>query len=132
MHPALFALIERYCETLAGQMQELDRLLSDFSGNAANGPVDVTEALDLSHRIAGIGGSMGYPDVSETAAALECALSAIEKAGGATGPGAVPEVAALLGKLQRAAGGATPEASALHSANLDWLDAPARTGEERV
>jgi len=132
MQPALRALIEQYCLTLDGQMRELEGLLSDFPGIAARGPVDISSALDLVHRIAGIAGSMGYPAVSDAAAAMERTLRIIDKADGNADAETAGNVMTLFSSLQLAAGMATPEASALHGADLGWLDAPARAAKERA
>ena len=132
MQPALRALIERYCLTLDGQMHELEGFFSDFSGTAGAGPVDVSDALDLVHRITGIAGSMGYPAVSDAAAALERTLRIVDKADGIADAETTGNVMTLFSSLRLAAGMATPEASALNKADLGWLDAPARAAKERA
>ena len=113
-------------------MRELEDFFSDFSGAAGAGPVDVSDVLDLVHRIAGIAGSMGYPAVSDAAAALERTLRIIDKADGIADAESAGNVMTLFSSLKLAAGMATPEGSALHGADLGWLDAPARAVKERA
>ena len=122
MQPALRALIDKYCLTLEGQMRDLQDLLSGFSQSAIDGPVDVSAITELVHRIAGIGGSMGYPAVSDAAAALERVLRIIEKADGVADAETVGNVMTLFASLQFAAGMVTPETSTLHGKDLGWLD----------
>lgn len=126
MQPALRALIDKYCLTLEGQMRDLQELLSGFSRSASDGPVDVSDITELVHRIAGIGGSMGYPAVSDAAAALERMLRIVEKADGMADAETVCNVMTLFASLQLAAGMVTPETSTLHGRDLSWLDGSGR------
>lgn len=125
MQPALRALIDKYCLTLEGQMHDLQDLLSGFGQTATDGPADVSAVTELVHRIAGIAGSMGYPAVSDAAAALERMLRIIEKAEGKADAETVGNVMTLFASLQLAAGTVTPETSTLNGRDLGWLDSSA-------
>jgi len=132
MQPALQALIEKYCLTLEGQMRELQDLLSGFDQSEIDQPFDVAPATELVHRIAGIAGSMGYPAVSDAAAALERMLRIVEKTDGVADAETVGNVTTLYSALQLAAGMVKPETSTLFSADLDWLDGAAPATRERA
>lgn len=68
------AVVARHCETLLRDLEEVAESIARLYKERSDASVDA--AIRISHRIKGSSGSIGFPAVSQAAAALEEALRA--------------------------------------------------------
>ena len=112
MQEALRDLIVRYCENLAEQVSEVSQLLHALDAGSG-GDEHIARALDLTHQMTGLSGSMGYPAVSTAAAILEKQLRLFEDTASLPNRSERAELLAQFGQLQSLAADVTPERSGL-------------------
>ena len=78
MMEELRALIIRHCETLKREMADvegcMDRLVNDDEAHASA----LHQGIEMTHKIKGSSGSIGFANISSTAAALEKCLYAVQ------------------------------------------------------
>lgn len=117
MQDELRKLVEGCCETLAHQLRDIDRHLRRIEDGEGMHDTLVL-ALDLTHQIAGLSGTMGFRDVAIAARELERFMRDFETA--ATLPeGDDLALLRLRFETLRSHGeDATPEASALYHTDL--------------
>jgi HPt (histidine-containing phosphotransfer) domain-containing protein len=106
-------LIERHCHTIAGEVEAVcDSLAMLWASGEAEA---IRSSIEHAHKIVGSSGSIGFPEVSAAAAALERALKALPQDDMTAGRRA--PIMALFEQLKTSASSMAPEKSTL--AKLD-------------
>jgi HPt (histidine-containing phosphotransfer) domain-containing protein len=102
-------LIERHCQTIAGEVAAVsDSLAVLWASGSAEA---IRSSIEHAHKIVGSSGSIGFPEVSAAAAALEKALKALPQDD--MTPGRRAPITALLEQLKVSAAAMAPEKSTL-------------------
>ena len=122
MQDALRTLIENYCAILAQQVNEIAGHLRDMEAGAAPA-APFADALDLVHQISGLGGTMGYRELSDAALALEGIMRKFEHSSETLLPEDLDSINAMFATVADLAGAAKPESSTLFNVDLDALTA---------
>jgi hypothetical protein len=115
--PTLQALIERHCATLRVNTDLIGQYISDMATSGPAGEEARSQALDLTHQVAGAGGSIGFRPVSVAAKALEHAL----KDAGSLSEARRDEVLRRFAALREIVAAIRPEASSLHGLSFGSL-----------
>lgn len=118
MQDELRKLITRHCETLVTELTEVGLCLKKL--NDAGGFEDeiLAEGLETTHKIKGSSGTIGFPDISAAAKALEARLKEARAAAAPLSKQDWAEIAPLYKELHRLVHTATPEASTLYNVQL--------------
>ena len=103
------ALLLTHCETLKSQITEVERLSARLAGDSADQDT-LNTLIQIAHRIAGTGGTMGFDAISHKAFALETFAKQLLRKRQSDG---VSIVRALAHSLARAGASLTPEQSRL-------------------
>jgi hypothetical protein len=117
----LLALLERYCTNLADQVGRVGQFLSQSCCADAQSLAAITEAQIITHQIWGTGGSMGFPDVTSAASALDENLKRLIKQPYGISTSQLQVSIELFARLQKISSETTPEKSTLYHADLSQL-----------
>lgn len=110
-------LIERHCETLQSSVAAAGTCLAEYWQDPAAAAEAAQRVADITHSIAGAGGTIGFHEVTRRARALEDAFRPLAQ--GEPPSGAVRDrIAALFGDLERVVAGIRPEDSTLYHLDL--------------
>lgn len=110
MQDEIRALLKRHCTTLNHEFDELCAALPPVPSPRA----DLSQAIAVTHKIKGSSGSIGFADISASAAQLEQALKQAALTGRELGAVAMKNLAELEALVR----GATPEMSRLYNADF--------------
>ncbi|MGI9419316.1 MAG: Hpt domain-containing protein [Geminicoccaceae bacterium] len=113
------ALVQGHCDRLPDHVDEIGGKLSRLVNAETDHAAHLGDLIELTHKLNGSSGSIGFRDVGAAAAALEEHLT--ELAQSQTKPEA-PDLARILvlfNALERLASQATPEDSTLYHADLE-------------
>jgi HPt (histidine-containing phosphotransfer) domain-containing protein len=109
-------LLQRYCVRLSGQLEILDEVLSTgSSGGAALSAI--AEAREMAHEMKGTAGSLGFPDISGAASALDDNLKLLVNQE-CISPAQLQVSKTLFVQLRKIARQAIPQMSKLYDADL--------------
>lgn len=109
------ALLKRYCTKLFGQLEILDQLLSQSCGTQSSAPL--AEAEDITHEMRGTSGSLGFPDISTAASALDKHLKLLATQD-RVAQSELQISKTLFERLRKIASQATPQKSTLYDADF--------------
>jgi HPt (histidine-containing phosphotransfer) domain-containing protein len=121
MQEQLRALIARNHAKLMQQLGVVSQLLAQTDASGALPQAVIAEMEGITHQMKGAAGSIGFPEISRAAAALDENLKALQKQHGAVPHDQLQTCVELLGALQRLARGTTPENSAHYNTDLSKL-----------
>ena len=121
MQEAFRALIDTYCGTLARQLEEIGSHLDDARSGSGDRRHALAGALDLSHQIAGLSGTMGFSDIGTAAAQLEALLMKANKGPGPSSPDDIRLISDLFETLNQTACDVKPEQSTLYNVDFSHL-----------
>ena len=122
MQEQLRALIEQHCVSLRRILSEVENCLAPEAGGGP-GEANLDRALGLVHQIKGSSGSIGFGEVSQSAAMLEAQLKRLrdgefEEAGDFS-----RDLSSSFDGLRNLVAGLTPRQSTLFDADLGHLAA---------
>lgn len=121
MQEAFRALIDTYCGTLARQLEEIGNHLDDACSGRGDRTRALEGALDLSHQIAGLSGTMGFSAIGTAAARLEALLMKANEGPSASSPDDFGLITDLFESLNQTARDVKPEQSTLYNVDLSHL-----------
>jgi two-component system, OmpR family, response regulator len=111
-------LLGRHCSGLARQTEELEQLLQQGLDPNCISREPLLKARSLTHQAKGTSGSVGFPEMSRAAAALNDLLKILSTPARRISPSDVEAAKALFGKFKATSEGCKPELSTLYHANL--------------
>lgn len=126
----LRALIERHCVTLRGHVEIIGRNLAHMSESSTRKPEALAEAESLAHQLKGSSGSIGFPQVSAAATALDEHLKQLCAAGGTVTAWEKDRLCSLYEELRNVTAAISPESSTLYALSVSG-DAPTRRSAPR-
>jgi HPt (histidine-containing phosphotransfer) domain-containing protein len=118
MEEQLRALIERHCVTIREYVDAIGQLLTRISEPSSSRPEALTEAESLAHQLKGSSGSIGFPDVSTAATALDNHLKYLCASDGTMTEEEQAKLLDLYGELRRISAGISPESSTLYGMTI--------------
>lgn len=113
MQEELRALIARHCRTLEQEMKDVRACLAPMDDPKAPLEPILREGIELTHKIKGSSGSIGFAEISAAAERLEHYLREL---GPALKEVECEQAKQHLGELERLVATARPEASTLYNA----------------
>jgi two-component system OmpR family response regulator len=113
-------LVTGHHQRLLGSVEEVGSLVAAAVAGADTGQA-IRRAVEITHQISGSAGSIGFPEVSRAAAALETYLRPIDTTPTGATPDRLKEAARLFGGMDRAAKQTSPETSTLYNVDLSKL-----------
>ncbi|MEZ5829386.1 MAG: Hpt domain-containing protein [Hyphomicrobiales bacterium] len=118
MQDQLKALVRTSHANLLNQIDRLGGMLAAIGGQGADCAAAIRDAEGLAHQIKGASGSIGFPDVSQSATVLDNHLKSLVALGAAVSADQVKPSLELFADLRRTAESTTPESSTLYGADL--------------
>jgi CheY-like chemotaxis protein len=118
-------LLCRHCAGLAHQTEELEQLLQQGLDPNCVSREPLLKARSITHQAKGTSGSVGFPDMSKAAAALDDLLRVLAEQTGAISPSQAQAAKELFGKFEAEGAACVPERSTLYYAHLPSPPAPA-------
>jgi HPt (histidine-containing phosphotransfer) domain-containing protein len=115
----LRALVERHLAHLGGELAKVAVLLSPKGDTLP--AAQAAEAEAITHQLKGTAGSMGFPDISGAASALDESLKDFCRASAPIPAAELQPAPEQLATLKRIAEGTTPAMSMLYNADLSKL-----------
>lgn len=118
------ALITKHCSTLVVELEAI----RDALDNLGQSNIDVTavlaEAVERAHKIKGSSGTIGFPEISAAAAALEYCLRELVHRGGAIEADDRNRILSRYDRLDNLVRSVTPERSTLFNMQMppNWRD----------
>ncbi len=117
----LRALVERHLVNLGEELATATDLLTPKSDTGTLPLAQIIEAQEITHKLKGTAGSMGFSDIGATASALDEILKTLKTQPDPITPEQLQPALELLGKLRGIAENTTPAMSALYNADLSKL-----------
>nr|WP_319515455.1 Hpt domain-containing protein [uncultured Cohaesibacter sp.] len=111
-------LIARHCETLQREEREIEQTVTEILASEEPSPELVQQAIAKAHKLKGGSGTIGFRDISETAAGLERTLKMVAQLSGPLPVEVKDEIAKLFAKLADLIGAVQPEQSDLFNVQL--------------
>lgn len=112
------ALLDTHCVWLDDTVRQINDNMAVIMQDEQARSDALSEALMLTHQIMGTSGSMGFKEVSQTAALLEKQLELLEPAPDAFSTWDHEKSFALLNKMKMIADSTTPQSSSLFNVEL--------------
>lgn len=119
-------LLARHCIALARQTDELGRLLQQGLDPDCSTREPLLTARSITHQAKGTSGSVGFPDMTNAAAALDDLLQVLITQDGPIPPVDVEAARALFDRFGAEAAACVPERSTLYHAHLPRPSSAAR------
>lgn len=118
----LRALLERHCATVRQNVDSIGRMLREVSAPGIRPAAAVGRAEALAHQLKGSSGSVGFPEVSSAAKALDDQLKLLCAIGDDTAIlSQMAGVHSLYDELKRQASAITPQSSTLYDIDLSAI-----------
>jgi HPt (histidine-containing phosphotransfer) domain-containing protein len=117
----LRALVERHLVNLGEELATATDLLTPKSGTGTLPLAQIIAAQEITHKLKGTAGSMGFSDIGAAASALDENLKTLKSLPDPITAEQLQPALELLGKLRSIAENTTPAMSALYNADLSKL-----------
>lgn len=118
MQEQLRELITRHCDTLAEEMEAVRTCIDRFDDPSIPVGDVINEGIELTHKIKGSSGSIGFPEISAASACLEHYLRSLATEAEEIDQEARETAAAHFQTLERLVAVVKPESSTLYNAQF--------------
>ncbi|WP_319529892.1 Hpt domain-containing protein [uncultured Cohaesibacter sp.] len=117
----LRALITKHCATLGREMDEINLSLTKLQCAGDQCSLVAQEAAGKAHKVKGSSGTIGFKQISQSAADLELYLRQLGEQPGPLTNEQEKKIELLFGRLRILVEGATPEQSSLYDAQIPFF-----------